>query len=179
MPIPAKILIPALLWLCAAPAAATTVPEQGDGALRASALWAHTEPGMARMNYCHNSGCLDTLDAGSFFGHLLAARPEPSYNLSFWVRSFDGAPTGPMLKIGFSGLVASANAALLQMNVDSGPGQQVAFDDFRVAYVAAGPGLSMPAPAPAPAPAPVPEPAALALLLAGAGALVLVTRRRG
>lgn len=174
MPIPAKMLIPALLWLCAAPAAATTVPAQGDGALRASALWAHTEPGMARMNYCQNSGCLDTLDASSFFGHLLAAWPEPSYNLSFWVRSFDGAPTGPMRKIGFSGLVASANAALLQMNVYSGPGQQVAFDDFSVAH--AGPGLSMPAPAPAPAP--VPEPAALALLLAGAGALVLVTRRR-
>jgi hypothetical protein len=166
-------------------------------ALGPSPLWAHTDPGMARLSYCNYGGCLDTLNQGAFIGQLLATTPGESYDLSFWVRSFTGesrfsvfwdgtlieskgTPNGPMLKYSFNGLAASANATLLQLHGYNSLNQHMSFDDFSVTTVSAPPGPLVPAPqiaTPAPEQA-VSEPAAMALLLVALGSLVLATRRR-
>jgi hypothetical protein len=200
MNIRTRFIIPAILWLFAGAAGATNIVsnpgfEQGNVgwdyehfALVNNAMWAHTDPGMARLTYCNHADCLDTLNNGAFFGQVLHTTAGEYYDLSFWVRSFtgesrfsvfwDGAlltetgtPNGPMLQYRFSGLVASANATLLQMHGYNSLNQHMSFDDFIVVDAAAATAPVTPALA-------VPEPAAYALLLAGLGALVLVTRRR-
>jgi hypothetical protein len=200
MNIPARLLISASLGLLAGNAAATNIVqnagfEQGTAywdyehfALGPSPLWAHTDPGMARLTYCATDACLDTLFDGAYIGQLLATTPGQFYDLSFWVRSFtgesrlsvfwDGAllaetgtPNGPMLQYSFSGLVASANATLLQVHGYNSLNQHMSFDDFSV--VQAGAPTAPVAAAPA-----VSEPGAYALLLAALGALAFVKRRR-
>jgi hypothetical protein len=200
MTIPVRLAAAALLSVCSAAAATNIVQnpgfEQGTAgwdyehfALGPSPLWAHTDPGMARLSYCNHSACLDTLNVGAFIGQLLPTAAGDSYDLSFWVRSFTGAsrfsvfwdgalieqtgtPNGPMLKYSFTGLVASANATLLQLHGYNSLNQHMSFDDFHVAKAAV-PSIAPAAPALA-----VPEPPATALLLAGLGMMVLLTRRR-
>jgi len=200
MTISARIILSAVLLLCADAAASTNIVqnpgfEQGyadweavDFSLSPSPLWAHTDPGMARLTFCSQAGCLDTLNSGAFIGQLLSTTAGNSYDVSFWVRSFtgesrfsvfwDGAlledtgtPNGPMLQYRFSGLVASANATLLQLHGYNSLDQHMSFDDFSVVQVLEAP------PQPAPALA-VAEPGAYALLLAGLGALVFFRRIR-
>lgn len=199
MNIPASLLMSAALACCALPAAAinivqnpgfeqaTTGWDYEHFALGPSPLWAHTDPGMARLTYCATESCLDTLFGGAYIGQLLATTPGDNYDLSFWVRSFTGesrlsvfwdgvqlaetvTPNGPMLQYSFSGLVASANATLLQVHGYNSLNQHMSFDDFSV--VRAGePAAAAPVDA-------VPEPTVWALLLAGLGMLALVKRRR-
>ena len=200
MDIRARLIVAAIVCACAGSAAATNIVqnpgfEQGTTGwdyqhfvLRPSALWAHTDPGMARLTYCSGPSCLDTLNAGAYIGQLLATTPGQSYELSFWVRSFtgesrlsvfwDGAllaetgtPNGPMLQYNFSGLVASANATLLQLHGYNSLDQHMSFDDFSVVQTVAAPEPS------APAALAVAEPGAIALLLAALGALAWVRRR--
>ena len=189
MNIPARLILSAVLCVCASAAAATNVV-QNPGfelgtdswdyehfALGPSPLWAHTDPGMARLTYCASQSCLDTLNAGAFIGQLLATTPGEYYDLSFWVRSFtgesrlsvfwDGAlltqtatPNGPMQQYSFTGLVASANATLLQVHGYNSLDQHMAFDDFSV--VQSGQMLA---------------PAAYGLLLAALGALTFMRRK--
>jgi hypothetical protein len=188
MNIPARLLMGAALWLCAGSAAATNIVqnpgfELGTAgrddehfALGPSPLWAHTDPGMARLSYCASPSCLDTLNSGAFVGQLLATTPGRFYDLSFWDGAMlgeTGTPNGPMRQYSFSALVASASATLLQLHGTNSLNQHMSFDDFSVVQVGALP--VVPAPAPGLA---VSEPGAYALLLAGLGALVLVTRRR-
>lgn len=199
MNIPASLVLSAALLLCGDAAAATNIVqnpgfEQGDAnweaenfSLGPSPLWAHTDPGMARLTYCSGAGCLDTLNGGAYIGQLLSTTAGQSYDLGFWVRSFtggsrfsvfwDGAlleetgtPNGPMLQYRFSGLVASANATLLQLHGYNSLDQHMSFDDFSVVQV--GGAALQPPPALA-----VAEPGAYALLLAGMVALVFVRRR--
>lgn len=215
MNIPARLIIPALVCAWAGPAAATNIVqnpgfEQGTAnwdylhfALGPSPLWAHTDPGMARLTYCSSESCLNTLNTGAYIGQLLATTPGQTYDLSFWVRSFTGesrlsvfwdgvlltetgTPNGPMLQYSFSGLVASANATLLQLHGYNNLDQRMSFDDFSVVQTAAASASMVPA-APAlpesPAVAPeavqsVAEPGAYALLLAALGALVIARRRK-
>ncbi len=86
-----------------------------------------------------------------------------------------GTSNGPMLKYSFSGLVASANATLLQLHGYNSLNKHMSFDDFSVTSVAGLPPPGAPTAEPEQA---VAEPAGLALLLAGIGALVVATRRR-
>lgn len=171
MNISAKLIVPALLWLCAGAAAANNIV-QNPGFEDAGAgweaehfgfgyrpLWAHTEPGMARLTYCDQPDCLTRLNRGAYIGQLLATGAGAHYDLSFWVRSFtgesrfsvfwDGAlltetgtPNGPMLQYRFSALVASANATLLQVHGYNSINEHMAFDDFSVVNA-----VPMPAPA--------------------------------
>jgi hypothetical protein len=200
MNISARFVLSAALLLCGDAAAATNIVqnpgfEQGDAnweaedfSLGPSPLWAHTDPGMARLTYCSGAACLTTLNSGADIGQLLATAAGDSYDLSFWVRSFtgesrfsvfwDGAlleetgtPNGPMLQYRFSGLVASANATLLQLHGYNSLDQHMSFDDFSVVPVSGA--AVQPAPEMA-----VAEPGAYALLLAGMVALVFVRRRR-
>lgn len=202
MAIPARFIIPAVLWLCAGAAAATNIVqnpgfEQGTArwdyehfALGPSPLWAHTGPGMARLSYCNHANCLNTLMSGAFIGQLLATTPGESYDLSFWVRSFNGVsrfsvfwdgalldetgtPNGPMLQYRFSGLVASANATLLELHGYNSLNQHMSFDDFSVVHAVHAPLPLSPSPVLA-----VSEPGAYALLLAAMGALAVVRRRK-
>jgi hypothetical protein len=211
MDIPARLIIGAVVWACAGPAAATNIVqnpgfEQGTAswdyehfALGPSPLWAHTDPGMARLTYCASESCLDTLNSGAYIGQLLATTPGQFYELSFWVRSFTGesrlsvfwdgvlltetgTPNGPMLQYSFSGLVASANATLLQLHGYNSLNQHMSFDDFSVVQTAgAGAPMAPAAPATPAAPAAVQavsEPGVYALLLAALGALVVAKRRK-
>lgn len=202
-----RFIIPALLSLCAAQAQAaaenivvnpgfeqaTVGWDYEHFALGYSPLWAHSDPGMARLTYCNHANCLDTLNVGAFVGQLLPTTAGQSYDLSFCVRSFTGdsifsvfwdgtmitktgTPNGPMLKYTFSGLVASANANLLELHGYNSLNKGMSFDDFSVARASGAPQVGMPEPVQGQA---VAEPAAYALLLAGLGAMVLVTRRRG
>lgn len=204
MSIPTRFIIPAILLLCSGQAAADNVVlnpgfEQGTVgwdyehfALGPSPLWAHTDPGMARLTYCNHANCLDTLNVGAFVGQLLTTTAGHSYDLSFWVRSFNGesrfsvfwdgsmitktgTPNGPMLKYSFTGLVASANATLLELHGYNSLNRGMSFDDFSVVRAAGASQIGMPEPEQEHA---VVEPGAIALLLAGLGAMVLVTRRR-
>ena len=199
MNIPARLIMSAALCLYAGSAAAINIVQNpgfelgADSwdyehfALGPSPLWAHTDPGMARLTYCASQSCLDTLNAGAFIGQLLATTPGEYYDLSFWVRSFtgesrlsvfwDGAlvtqtgtPNGPMLQYSFTGLVASANATLLQVHGYNSLDQHMAFDDFSVVQSAEA--LASPAPALA-----VTEPGTYGLLLAALGALTFMRRK--
>jgi hypothetical protein len=210
MNIPPRLIFAGLLCACAGPVAATNIVlnpgfEQGTAdwdyqhfALGPSPLWAHTDPGMARLTYCSSESCLGTLNTGAYIGQLLATTPGQSYDLSFWVRSFTGesrlsvfwdgvlltetgTPNGPMLQYSFSGLVASANATLLQLHGYNNLDERMSFDDFSVVQSA---GASVPmAPAAPESAAPqavqsVSEPGAYGLLLAALGALVIAKRRK-
>jgi hypothetical protein len=211
MNIPARLIIAALVCACAGPVAATNIVrnpgfEQGVAnwdfdhfVLGPSPLWAHTDPGMARLTYCASESCLTTLNAGGYIGQLLATTPGQYYDLSFWVRSYTGesrlsvfwdgvmltetgTPNGPMLQYSFSGLVASANATLLQLHGYNSLDQHMSFDDFSVVQTAAASAPMAPAAPESPA-APaavqsVAEPGAYALLLAALGALVIARRRK-
>jgi hypothetical protein len=198
MGIRAKLLFSALLCAFAGNAAAINIVQNpgfeqatdswdyAHFALGPSPLWAHTDPGMARLTYCASDACLDTLFGGAYIGQLLATTPGADYDLSFWVRSFtgvsrlsvfwDGAllaetvtPNGAMLEYRFSGLVASANATLLQVHGYNSLNQHMSFDDFSVQRADA-PAAMAPVD-------PVSEPAGAALLLAALGALLLTRRR--
>lgn len=138
-----------------------------------SALWAHTDPGAARLSYCAAVNCLDSLNGGAFVGQLLATRPGDMHDLSFWVRSFDGERrlsvfwdrTVSTQQTSFSGLVASAGSTLLQVH-----GGHLPFDDFSALRSAD------PEPAAASVQS-ISEPGAFVLLLAGLLALALAGRR--
>lgn len=199
MAIPAKLIVPALLWCCAGPALAGNIVdnpgfedystgwESEHFGFGVRPLWAHTGPGMARLTYCDDVvECLGTLNRGAYLGQLLATGAGQRYDLSFWVRSFTGAsrfsvfwdgalltetgtPNGPMLEYRFSGLLASANATLLQVHGYNSLNEHLAFDDFSVVNAA---------PAPVVPALVVSEPAALSLLLGGMAALAFARRRR-
>lgn len=166
-------------------------------------LWAHTGPGNARLTYCSTPSCVNTIFRGAFFGQLLSTRPGDLYDLSFWVRSFNGesrlsvfwdgvmlsetgTPNGPMLQYKFSGLAASANATLLEIHGYNSINEHMSFDDFNVMKLDLPPAGTAPLPGPLPAPpmgpaAPAPlavsEPAGAALLLAAMGAAAVANRR--
>jgi hypothetical protein len=40
-------------------------------ALGPNAMWAHTDPGAARLTYCNYAGCLDRLNEGAYVSQLL------------------------------------------------------------------------------------------------------------
>lgn len=158
-------------------------------ALGPNALWAHTDPGAARLTYCNHEGCLNRLNDGAYVSQLLSTRAGDLYDLTFWVRSFtgesrfsvfwDGAmvesrgtPNGPMQQYAFYGLAASANATLLQVHAFNSLHQHMSLDDFSVvkrtlpvSQEPLGPLL------------PVSEPAMYGLILAALGMMVLTMRR--
>ncbi len=194
-----KFIILAVLCVCSGDAAAINLVqnpgfEQGVAgwhydrfAIGPNPLWAHSAPGMARLTLCATESCLDTTNHGAFLSQQLATTAGQAYELSFWVRSFTGAsrlsvfwdggllsetgtPDGPMLQYSFSGLVASANATMLEVHGYNSLNEHMSFDDFSVV-----PSIRSLAPAPA---LEVAEPGAFALLLAAVGALVHTRRRK-
>ncbi len=158
----------------------------------ASPLWAHSDPGVARLTFCDHPSCLDELQSGAFIGQLLATQPGDSYDLSFWVRSFSGesrlsvwwdgalltstgTPNGAMRQYAFSGLMASANATLLEVHGYNMGDKHLGFDDFRVMKMAE---LTQPGQPPGAVAQPVVEPGAWALVLAALCALGFARGRR-
>ncbi len=152
-------------------------------------LWAHTGPGVARMTYCDDDKCLDTLNVGAYISQLLSTQAGEKYDLSFWVRSFagesrfsvfwdgamlakSGTPNGPMQRYSFTGIAASANATLLQIHGYNSTDQHMSFDDFSV--VRHIPPMMRD---PAPPALPVSEPAIYGLILVALGVMVLTLRR--
>ena len=59
-------------------------------------MWAHTGPGMARTS-CIGVPCVDSLMEGAYISQLLPTIAGTEYDLSFWVRSFQGQ--GPVLGV--------------------------------------------------------------------------------
>ncbi|QYF95273.1 hypothetical protein KY495_09020 [Massilia sp. PAMC28688] len=199
-PIARLLACSVLAWSTAAATAGNIVQdpgfEQGSKywkslhfALGPAPLWAHTDPGAARLTYCNYDACLNRLNEGAYVGQLLSTTAGELYDLTFWVRSFtgesrfsvfwDGAlvtsrgtPNGPMQQYAFSGLAASANATLLQVHAFNSLHQHMSFDDFSVLKHTLPPALE-----PLEPQLPVSEPAMYGLILAALGGMMLAMRR--
>lgn len=150
-------------------------------------LWAHSGTGAAKLTFCPTvDACLDEVFSGAYVSQLIDTTPGEFYDLSFWVRSFNGdshisvfwdgvqlaktaTPNGPMIQYSFSGLTASAGASLLEVHGSNLVTKYLSFDDFSLLQVPA-PELADPAVA-------ISEPCIYPLMLAALGALVFVRRR--
>jgi hypothetical protein len=151
----------------------------------ADPLWAHSGPGMAR-SACVGPACLSESGKGAYIRQLLPTVAGEFYDVSFWVRSYNGAgefsvfwdgakiddqiePNGPMLMHSYASLTASSNGTMLEIHGRNDTAY-ISFDDFLVVQALAPPGTTGPVGA-------VPEPLTYAMLLAGF-AIVGVSLRR-
>lgn len=204
----ARILLAAMA-LCAVAWSATAINivrnpgfEQGSAdwkvryfTIENNALWAHTEPGVARSG-CAGAWCVDALMTGSYISQLLPTVAGTGYDLSFWMRSFIGAgeysvfwdgvlldsgaaANGAMIQENYKGLHASANATLLEIH-GRNDAYYISFDDFQVvqAPAPAAPGPGPAATLPSAPVAALPEPASHMLMFGGLALMGYMLRRR-